>query len=231
MSGDPAPGYLARLVTRMTDEPAIRPRVASRFEVGGGGQRGLEVTTETREAPDAALDEARPARAVSATDPAGRPSPRDQAPVAAPHRDLAAVVRRLTADNAPGIAERAAARRGDRASSGGVRASGQPEPSRAADATDPDPGPLRAGARAVTPTTVGEAVPTRYRIRAAARSDSPDATSRVDRREPDVVQVHIGRVEVRAIGAAPTSPTPIARPTVGLRPLPLDRYLAGERRS
>lgn len=46
--------------------------------------------------------------------------------------------------------------------------------------------------------------------------------------EPDVVQVHIGRVEVRAV-VAPSEPArPAARPATP-KPLSLDRYLTGER--
>ena len=51
------------------------------------------------------------------------------------------------------------------------------------------------------------------------------------RREPDVVQVHIGRVEVRAIPPAAERVRPTALKPDAARPLSLDRYLAGERRA
>ena len=48
--------------------------------------------------------------------------------------------------------------------------------------------------------------------------------------EPDVVHVHIGRVEVRAIVPAPAPSRPAPRPARPA-PLSLDRYLSGERRT
>jgi hypothetical protein len=72
-------------------------------------------------------------------------------------------------------------------------------------------------------------VPATAPVPARATSDAPPADHRMRRsapREPDVVQVHIGRIEVRAIVAAPERP---GRPRTGpepVRPLPLDRYLA-----
>ena len=48
--------------------------------------------------------------------------------------------------------------------------------------------------------------------------------------EPDVVHVHIGRVEVRAIVPAPEPSRPAPRPARPA-PLSLDRYLSGERRT
>jgi len=49
-------------------------------------------------------------------------------------------------------------------------------------------------------------------------------------REPDVVQVRIGRVEVRAV-VTPGEPSRPSPRRDGPAPLPLDRYLAGKHRS
>jgi hypothetical protein len=48
-------------------------------------------------------------------------------------------------------------------------------------------------------------------------------------REPDVVHVHIGRIEVRAVVASPEQSRPTAPRADAPRPLSLDRYLAGKR--
>ncbi len=62
--------------------------------------------------------------------------------------------------------------------------------------------------------------------RAAPGRRSPTAVPS----EPDVVHVHIGRVEVRAIVPAPEPSRPAPRPARPA-PLSLDRYLSGERRT
>lgn len=57
------------------------------------------------------------------------------------------------------------------------------------------------------------------------------APGRAAAEEPEVVQVHIGRVDVRAV-LPPPEPAR-ARPPAARReaPLSLDRYLAGEKRA
>ena len=235
MSGDPAAGYLGRLVTRMTDEPAIRPRVASRFEVAGGGHRDVEPTTAGRATP--LVVPGRPwsdPRLPFALERADGPTANEQA-VADPPRDLATLVRRLTKGPDTGNAEPHAAREGTvheavRASSDRAHASGSSGSSGSVDATEPEPGLIRAVVRAVGPGPFADASP-HDAIRVAAAVAAADSNGRGEGREPDVVQVHIGRVEVRAITAAAPAPAPAGRPSAGARPLSLERYLAGERRS
>jgi hypothetical protein len=45
-------------------------------------------------------------------------------------------------------------------------------------------------------------------------------------REPDVVRVHIGRVEVRAVLPSAERKDPVPKPRETAGPLPLDRFLA-----
>jgi hypothetical protein len=50
--------------------------------------------------------------------------------------------------------------------------------------------------------------------------------------EPNVIRVHIGRVEVRAVLPAPERSRPRApKPSDATRPMSLDRYLAGKDRA
>jgi len=48
--------------------------------------------------------------------------------------------------------------------------------------------------------------------------------------KPDVVQVRIGRVEVRATMARPERPAPVRSRAPRARPLSLDEFLEGKRR-
>jgi len=102
--------------------------------------------------------------------------------------------------------------------------------------------PVAALARGVEPTPVrietpppsrGAAPIAPRRAPVAARTDGPEAFRLPDAagrasREPDVVRVHIGRVEVRAILPPAERPAPKPRGPAG--PLPLDRYLARKAR-
>lgn len=237
MSGAQAPGYLARLVTRMVDEPAIRPRVASRFELGSG-RRDIE--------PEAAAEEA--STATFDAPPAGHPAPESRPTRTAPAVDhdlaglsppgLAAIVRRLTDDNEMARPDPVtSASPGPRAAPppgrpGDGRSPVLPDPA-AATVANPRRAPVAAVTRPATAITRTDSAPAAAR-RARVAAASVAATGRAERPErpaPDVVQVHIGRVEVRAVGASPAGPAPVVRRSDAPRPLALDRYLAGERRS
>lgn len=229
-------GYLTRLVTRMTDEPSIRPRVASRFEAEAVG-RSHEGAPELLETPSDAIEVPtidRSAAVPAAPPPAGAVDP---GLLPARHPELASLVRRLTAGNAPptvdsvAVATVAPEPATSRSSAPARAATLAWRPSPALGEVDGSPpSPIQAAARTETTAIVRRVDQARQPIRAEARSVSTDDGFRAGRREPDVVQVHIGRVEVRAIGTVPAQP-PAARRADGPRPLPLDRYLAGDRRS
>jgi len=65
--------------------------------------------------------------------------------------------------------------------------------------------------------------------RSRIETSQPQRNSRPEDSSPEVVQVHIGRVEVRAILPAPERPRPASR-RESTPALPLDQYLAGKRR-
>jgi hypothetical protein len=214
-------GYLERLVGRHVEPPAVRPRAVSRFEgnlVGGtvvpeGASPDVRpaTTTATSTQSDSPLgrsgDEsiARPA-----TPPIGRPNPPASVPVDVPLRAAAATTtdaRRAAFASPPQRTDDPPTRSRD-------------EAARAATPESPTVSPVairRADPPEVTANPAVAVTP--------ARRSAPLAPP-----EPDVVHVHIGRVEVRAV--VPPKETPRATPRPArAAPLSLDRYLAGERRS
>jgi hypothetical protein len=232
-------GFLGRLIARHTDGPSIRPRVAARFEpVAGPLSDPIEAQVPARRSP-AATATLRPAA------PLDSPAARADRPPAPPVEHRAAPANQSRRQPSP---------QDQRSALGDARLPSPPaandRPSLAADAR-------RAVSPAADQSTTRDAVlfPTVERIRPRRSSPSAIPVARVEPRiasprvaprpgsrradvetaaprEPDVVQVHIGRVEVRAI-LPPTpapQPPPDRRPEMP-RPLSLERYLAGERRA
>jgi hypothetical protein len=66
-------------------------------------------------------------------------------------------------------------------------------------------------------------------VRSRTEAPQPQRNSSREDASPEVVRVHIGRVEVRAILPAPERPRPASR-RESTPALPLDQYLAGKRR-
>jgi hypothetical protein len=214
-------GYLARLVGRHMEPPVVRPRAVSRFEddlVGGTIQPEAEPTDGPPTAAAAAPNAPVPVRKTShesTSDPAGpfigRSEDRSEAvPAAAPRQvgRAATAVPRPTAPTRP--------RRTDDVPQ---RPPVDPPASRTARDT-----------AAVTPVAIRRAASPQ--MAASPSAGEPSARRHAGRasREPDVVHVHIGRVEVKAM--VPPKETPRAAPRRARpAPLSLDRYLAGERQS
>jgi hypothetical protein len=219
-------GYLQRLVSRHSSLPAVRPRGTSRFE--GGLASGIAVLdTATTAAPPAVED---PPPAAPPRRPAVRVRPPDRVhPPAAP----AAVT-----EMADGPSARPVMARPKPVTPEPVRTSAtdanMPEPTAIAVAKGDEPeaqvppGPRGTGPEPVTLRRARPAHPARHDggNASVARRRGQATTEH----EPDVVRVHIGRVEVRAVIAAPQPAMPAARPS-GPAPLSLDRYLSGERRA
>jgi hypothetical protein len=215
-------GYLDRLVARHAREPAVHLRAPSRFEgdlVGGlvdlGGAAAVPI-------------EAGPGAPTATGDLRGVPPgvPRD-------HRDHAAAAdAHASRDDRAGRRSRAAvvAQRDD-ASSTGVPAQATPPPSASSSGRRERPGPIEPHDKllATEPIRVRGVLRRQLERQEAATVASGRRLAASTRlAEPDVVQVHIGRVEVRAV-VAPSEPArPATRPATP-KPLSLDRYLSGER--
>jgi len=203
--------FLQRLVARSAEEPAIRPRVAGRFELGpwadatvGAGGSGPSTSPPPR---------------LGVTDPA----PNLRAHPAMPEIETATVS--LGAARDPGREAPAPPVRHERTMPRPLAA-----PRRYAAAPDPD----HAAAEPAPPSPVASVrvsrpLPVQVRPRSVA---SPTAVSHAaPPAVPDVVQVRIGRVDVRAVLDAPG---PAARkPADGARPRPqgLEAFLGRRRRS
>lgn len=200
--------YLRRLVERHARQlPAVRLRAASRFE--GDLVGGL---------PEAELETEAPAAAIAAF-PVETPPPR-----AAPaHSGLPAHAVEPTGRAEP-VGRQAAAE---------ATVEPRAEPSRAEPAPTvtlasrprssakggPPPMEIRSQAAGRRPAGRRDALPSRHTR--ASSATNPHT-------EPDVVHVHIGRVEVRAVVAAPEPPRAVDR-RPRLAPQSLERYLSGER--
>ena len=217
--------YLERLVGRHGGPAAVRARVVSRFE-GDLVGRPVGGDTSAPEGPPSAIATA------SSMETAAHP-----------RADRCRGIHGSRGAGDRAIGHRHGARRQQMGRDRPVAA--EPSmPSPATDAprperTDDPSGPARHDAPArtrgpegttVVPVTIRRADPppigTPADGRAAPSRRSPTAVPS----EPDVVHVHIGRVEVRAIVPAPEPSRPARRPARPA-PLSLDRYLSGERRT
>jgi hypothetical protein len=220
-------GYLSRLVARHLEAPSIRQRVISRYERTG------PVDDWSGDDPTGVAHDPVPDRTVSA---AASPDPGGPADVT---RSSALALDRLAARRES--QDRTAIDQAARQPALGAAAPDDTSPvarvhhrSDAAPIDEPRPShatdEVRQAARsrsAVGPLRGAPAWTTASSAPSRRRPDPGVAA----RREPDVVQVHIGRVEVRAVLPVPDRARPAAPKPEAPRPLSLDRYLAGERRA
>lgn len=223
--------FLARLGARHVAEPAVRPRVASRFEQTSAlplerENLAADVTPVEHIHRGALIDAVAALDARAATHPRLTPPP---APAEATSTFAADPQRRE-----PTRSEQASA----------------PRPPLAADGMDTRVGPVVESPRPVDDKQqrdVAEVVPRTpsptarealmIATRVATRTSMPSSSTRgadvVDSAAaaPDVIRVHIGRVEVRAV----MPPAERSRPrgskaSDAQEPLSLDRYLSGKGR-
>jgi hypothetical protein len=218
--------FLRHLVARHTQDPQIRLRATSRFEAPAAPQ------WSDREIEDPRSLDVAPANGTAASVATeGERAPRHLARSSSDERvdETRPDVRLL----------------GDRDVTGRP-ASRSRENEHAIPVTRPTPAAtLRAGPvderSSVRPSIDRSAVTHRrspdenggIAIRPASRPAIPARRSAHDAaaaREPDVVRVHIGRVEVRAVLPTPERARPVPTRPDGPKPLSLERYLAGERR-
>jgi hypothetical protein len=210
--------FLERLVARTVDATAVRPRVASRYEQGPWGDRasGEPATVENADVEPPATPswpvasaEARPAR-----DPGRRHAVRDRTPTsdraAAP---AAAVVLPDTGVAPPSPVEQTRTPR-----------TRGPSPDREPSRHEVVPAPPAPAAIIPPPQPVRPATssPAPHFTRAARTRPGPSAA-------PDLVQVRIGRIDVRATVARPEHPAPTATRAPRARPLSLEAFLDGKR--
>ena len=224
-------GYLERLVDRHAVVPAVRPRAVSRFE---GDLVGPDVGSE----PAAPVAEAAPV-ADGAAVPAAPRATESAATAIAAGSAVAPFASTAAAARSDGLPAR------DRIDTPPpLHAVARPTPSPATPAPSPqlsvgpsdqarhdEPARTRgpAGSR-VAPVTIRRADPASIAVPTGRHATATRRSVALAPPEPDVVHVHIGRVEVRATVPArePSRPAPRpSRPTA----LSLDRYLSGERRT
>jgi len=223
--------FLARLGARHSAEPTIRPRAASRFELASPHAIDHDAADMERATVDAERNES-PRAVYRGSEPVARAAARS--PTVAPPRnvdDVGSLDRPpLERDSLPPnreIASRVA--RVERAVELESRAARQAElpPPRtdAADGQLAEVVPRRQLPRempAIT-TRVDDRMSLPYSARVADGIDTP-AT-------PDVVRVHVGRVEVRAVMSADDRARPRgAKSSDAPGPLSLDRYLTAKGR-
>ena len=219
-------GFLHRLAARQSAEPAIRPRVVPRFawstqSVGAwpSESRSMPVTRTLSQV----LGVRSPALPSAETiggqhvhesptqnhdDRSAPASERDSRPEAQPPNETTF-------------------RRVDRARIDAAIAETTSSPETPGRASRIEVSPLRAPA---FPFEVPSApVPRASANPVRSRTEAPQRNSLREDASPEVVQVHIGRVEVRAILPTPDRPRPVSR-RESTPALPLDQYLAGKRR-
>jgi hypothetical protein len=211
--------FLERLVARPVEPPDVRPRVPGRFEqgpwadgaLGNAGTADAQGRAEhstaspgppSREAPPLAVEIGRrPALREHASAPV-RPD--------APQVTSGRATESVTPSPRPVVRERPSPTR---------RSSPDSEPTRTgsttgAAATAPVARPLQPLRRAVSPAMLP--------ARVGSDHPSPRATR-------DVVQVRIGRIEVRATIARPEHPAPAVPRAPRARPMSLETFLDGKR--
>ncbi len=221
-------GFLQGLLSRHATELAVRPRAASPFEFGtlpfgssepAGVSAAASLETHLR----LGAPETDPTRAAMVDEPSAAWRP----PSHAERRRL---------ERPPGKPEPTGARENARPSErpASDRGHGSDRPSSAEGARSfmnlaeaanarsslsiPGVGPLRIAPRIPLPA-----------VRMLEPLSRRAETAEPAPREPDVVHVHIGRVEVRAMMADSERPRSTTPRTSVPRPLSLDRYLAGKR--
>jgi len=209
--------FLSRLGARQTGEPAIRPRAVSRFETPStAASRPENALSGAEESILGAqpLQPASPGRPDGNRGDAIRNTSQQSKPSAGQLRHPG----QLTSF-APQQTKRPSQDPTARESVGALAVAESNSGSR-----HDSPNPTATIITNIAPVVAAPARPDARRdpsLRDAARADRDTAP-----REPDVVHVHIGRVEVRAVHAAPERAR--TRTQTGAevaRPLSLDRYL------
>ena len=211
--------FLERLVARTVEATAVRPRVASRYERGPWGDRasGQPAAVENADVDPPATPSwaVASAEAPPGRDPDRRHAVRDRIPTL----DRAAAPAAVVGSPDTGVAnpppvEPARTPRTREACSGsrGLTARG---------------GTRAAGARGNRPAAAagppGDEQPRRHISPAAPRTRPGPSPA------PDLVQVRIGRIDVRATVARPEHPAPAATRAPRARPLSLEAFLDGKR--
>ncbi len=228
--------FFTRLSERHAVAPAIKPRAVSRFEVGA---QGVPTITES-EPPFSEAVATRLALDAPGEVRAPRRDVLRDATAAAPPRESAPVLRVTTSvERAPAIAAAIPETRGTQVSTRPVRLASEAPRSRET-AASVDSAPVLPSRRdKVLTDNVRESLS--HASAVVPRSAAPPlsvavassviAARRDDvHREPDVIRVHIGRVEVRAI-MPPARPLPrTSTPSHNARPMSLDQYLGGKER-
>jgi hypothetical protein len=231
-------GYLERLVAQYADRPTVRSRAMSRFETRSPALPLLVAASKP-----SPQNSAEPWDEMAGDHPDPAPDTGGRSRRRPPSRG-ADGGRSIPVDSSPGRAEGAL----DRHAAAEAPASST-EPRRplrdSAPAGNAPVAVVAAGpandVAAATRSNQGQGVegpsPARLAVRSEGRAlPTVAVASRRDelaarRREPDVVQVHIGRVEVRAVVPAPEPSAPFRERPAAREPLSLERYLAGERRA
>ena len=222
-------GYLGRMAARVSGrEPGIVPRVPSRFEVADRAEPVAvdPATTEGAGIPPAPRPAAAPSRPVAISGVGAEQVRPTSPPATVPDRTAG------LSPPAPVRAPSAAPRRTQPLSTEGA---GLPpvQPGEASGSTSRPSSPAARAASVrdllVVPAAPTAAVSSTAPLASATGSASVDTSAR----EPDVVRVSIGRVDVRATMAPPrppAAPEPVRQPErASAERLSLQDYLRGQR--
>jgi hypothetical protein len=211
--------FLERLAARPVEPPAVHPRVPGRFEQGPWadgalGNAGTADEPDRAEHPTASPGPASRESPPLAVEIGRRPALREHAPALV--RPDAAQVTSAEGTESVMPSPRPVVREPPSPTRRSFR---DPEATRTgsttpAAATAPVARPLQSLRRALSPPT----------LPARITSDRPPP-----RATPDVVQVRIGRIEVRATIARPEHPAPAVPRPPRARPMSLEAFLDGKR--
>lgn len=210
--------FLERLVARTVEATAVRPRVASRYERGPWGDRAS----------------GQPAAVENAdVDPPATPSWAVASAEAPPGRDPDR--RHAVRDRIPTLDRAAAPAAVVGSPDTGVANPPPVEPARTPRTREASPD-REASRHEVVPAPPAPAaiVPPPQPVRPATSSPGPHLARSPRTRPgpspaPDLVQVRIGRIDVRATVARPEHPAPAATRAPRARPLSLEAFLDGKR--
>ncbi|MEP6781468.1 MAG: hypothetical protein ABJC26_16340 [Gemmatimonadaceae bacterium] len=231
--------FLSRLGARQTTEPAIRPRTVSRFESADVSPMSLRPESLSSDVAEVNLTE-NSFQSVSAEQTENNPTASargsqlhaNSSPTANQFRDSRAThdvdIEQRLRDLLSGVEQMAAERQRADAPARGYNSV---EPSAATLHGATESAARRDSARN-SATVIANIAP---RAEVIPSNRSPRDTARMDigatPREPDVVHVHIGRVEVRAVHAAPERTRAKNQSgTDNSRPLSLEKYLGAKDR-
>ena len=221
-------GFLHRLAARQSAEPAIRPRVVPRFAWGAPSVGAW--SSEGRSTPVMLALSRAPGERSPALPPAetiGRP--RVHAASTPKHHDRFAPASEHESRPEAWPPSETTFRRVDRARIDAAIAETTSPPEAPGVAPRIDVSPPRAPAFPLEVPSAHVPRASARPVRSRTEAPQPQRNSSREDAVPEVVQVHIGRVEVRAILPAPERPRPASR-RESTPALPLDQYLAGKRR-